>query len=215
MRTSIVAVAVAAVLGLATSVSAATIQIELGGVNLGYDGSSLFDADPGLADPDPLTTVNFLVDGAPAGPVLVADIALDVFIPDVSGIGVLGDTVTSAAGGIFDLLLPGGDLLEIDLAEALITYSPIGGLVQFLFGGAVGTIASQSLPFGLALGDSVSISFSTQVDAGTLSDDGQVLTGFTSSGTGEIRGVAVPEVAALWMLVPALGALALGRRTRA
>jgi hypothetical protein len=55
-------------------------------------------------------------------------------------------------------------------------------------------VLAQSLPFGLAIGDPVQISFST----GNLSNatsSGGYLTGFHSSGTGEVSGkVSEPTI---------------------
>lgn len=194
------AAVVAALLVLTSATFAGTIlEIQLGGVDIGYDGTDIVDADPGNADPDPLTTVTFVVDGSLVGSVLIADISLDMLLPSVLDIDKSGDTVLSASGGIFNLGLPGGDYLDLNLGEATITYVDIANTVQFAFGGSVAAIDGQSLPFGLTIGDPVSISFSTQVNPGSLSSGEVNVEGFTSSGTGEIRGL-VPEPTSLALL---------------
>lgn len=188
---------------LSSTMSAGTmLEIQLGGIDIGYDGTNVFDSDPGSTDPDPLDTVTFTVGGSVVGSVLTADIALDVFIPDVLDIAATGDTVVSSPGGIFDLTLPGGDFLALDLDEATVVYVDISGIVQFAFGGSIAGIAGQSLPFGLTIGEPVSVSFSTQINPGSLVTSGGMVDEFTAAGTGEIRGM-VPEPSSLALLAMA------------
>ncbi|REK18340.1 MAG: PEP-CTERM sorting domain-containing protein [Planctomycetota bacterium] len=186
----------------APSAQATLLEIELGGVNIGFDGDDIFD--DGAFDPDTLNSVAFLVDGSMVGSVLTTDITLDLFIPDVPAIADTGAIVVSAPGGFFNLGLPGADFLDLDLGAATVTYIDLT-TVQFSFGGSVAAIAGQSLPFGLVIGEPVSVSFSTQILPGTLVTAGGFVEEFSASGTGEIRGV--PEPASI--VLAAAGAFAL------
>ena len=62
-RYAVAVVAVVVVLS-STTFAAPVLEIQLGGMDIAYDGTNIFDADPGNADPDPLTTVTFQVDGS-------------------------------------------------------------------------------------------------------------------------------------------------------
>lgn len=218
-----VACALVASLLAAAPAQAATIQISFTGMNLVYDGSSLYDAgsttggDGDPADADPLVSVDFSVDGSPVGS-LSSDISLDVFIPDVTGIPAAANAVdvqtTPGNPGYFDLLIGtsplAAQLLLVDLEEVTISYIDVMNLVQFTFGASVGSIFDENLPFGLAMGNPVTVSFSAQVVAGTKTDNGTDITGFNAQGTGEFQGLQVPEPSTcLWAL---FGLIAVGRR---
>ena len=197
---------------LTTTANASTLQIQYTGVDLRYDGGSeiLHDnGDPALAGgtdtskADDLLNMDFLVDGSGVGS-LGSDIYLDLEIPEVTGLPLAGGSVITdgSPSGVLELLMPGVGL-SLSLGAAEVSYLPaLGGTINFVFGGAVASIDGQSLPFGLIIGDPVSVSFSTQVVAGTLTHDGTYVTGFDSRGTGEVQGVAVPE--------PTTATLALG-----
>ena len=80
-----------------------------------------------------------------------------------------------------------------------------------MFAGSVALIDSQDLPFGLEIGAPVTVTLSTQTTSVTTG--GGFITSFTASGTGEIRGVIVPEPSTL--ILAAIGLLAhLLRRRR-
>lgn len=211
---------------LAAPLSAATIEIQFTGMNLTYDGSAIYDDGStagGLADPadaDPLATVDFFIDGVPAGSLSNA-ISLDVFIPNVTGISSAANTVynqtTVGNPGFFDLLIGtsplAAEFLTIDLEEVNITYIDVLNIVQFTFGAAVSDVFAQNLPFGLQIGDPVSVSFSSQLTPGTKTDDGSVITGFDATGTGEIRGTLIPEPATCLLAAFGLiGCLAVRRK---
>jgi hypothetical protein len=155
---------------------AATIEIGLTGMNLVYDGSAIYDAGStagGLADPtdaDPLISADFTLDGTLVGS-LSSDVSLDVFIPDVTGISAAANTVdvqtTPGNPGFFDLLIGTSPLasqfLLIDLEDVSFTYLDVQNIVQFTFGAAVSDVFAQNLPFGLVIGDPITVSFSAQV----------------------------------------------------
>jgi hypothetical protein len=210
--------AIALIAGSAVSL-AATIDIQFTGAELVYDGTNIFDAGGsagGNADPaeaDGLTAAVFSVDGVEVG-TLVSDIALDVFIPGVSGISSLPNTVYSMPNsgnpGFFDLLIgagsPAPQYLQVDLSTVNITYIDVANIVQFTFGAAVSNTFAQNLPFGLAFDEPISVSFSAPIVAGTKTDNGLVITGFEAAGSGEFRGPAVPEPTAICLAL--IGGLA-------
>lgn len=184
----------------ATPATAGLIEIQLNGVHIAYDDTdTIFDADPGGGDPDPLVAVNFIDDGVLVG-TLTSDISLDLSIPEVTDIPVTGGTVTSDPGGFFDLDFGPSGSLSLSLDAASITYVDVPGIVQFTFGGAAASIDDQDLPFGLIIGEPITVSFSTPVVPGTLTDDSTFVTGFEASGTGEVRGPFVPEPGSLGLV---------------
>lgn len=194
-------------LTLATLAPAATITIQFSGMNLLYDGSSIYDAGSMLggnlnpAEADPLTAAVFYVDGSPVGELTQLNgdsLALDAFIPDVTGIPVgpgVYNQVTPGNPGFFDLLFGSPvatEYLQLDLADVLVTY--VDALtVQFTFGASVASIAGANLPFGLLIGDPVDVSFSALIAPGSVTNNGTFITGFTAAGTGEVSGPQVPE----------------------
>lgn len=198
----IIAVCLSATL---TSGVSAAVMIQLGGINIGYDGSRIVDA--GEQNPDLLTNATFIVDNATAG-VDSTEVTFDLNIPGVFNLPVGGGYVNSAANGSLHLDLGGGEHLSLTLASAVVSYMPLTSSIQFVFGGASSVIAGQQLPYDLFLIDPVSVSFSTQIVPGSISQSGGYVTGFAAAGTGEIQGI--PEPATLSFL--ALGWLALRRK---
>ena len=206
----------------APAANASTLQIQFTGVDLRYDGDTDIihdNGDPALAGgtdtskADDLVNMDFLVDGSSVGN-LSSDIYLDLEIPEVTDLPIGGGSITTdgSPAGVMELLMPGVGL-TLSLGEAEIGFLPaLGGSINFVFGGAVATIDAQALPFGLEIGDPVSVSFSTQVVAGTLTHDDTYVTGFDSRGTGEVQGTAIPEPATLSLAGLALGLVTLRRR---
>jgi hypothetical protein len=208
---------VAALAFLPVAASATTIQIQFSGLDLVYNGSSIYDATSsvgGTGNPavsDSLITMAFLKDGVLQG-ILTSNIYADVAINGVSSIPVTGGTVYSTGGGIFDLLTStAGWGLALDVANGFqVNYN--GTSVNFLGSGLASNIPAQSLPFGLAIGDPVQISFSTG-NLTNVSSNGVYLTGFHSSGTGEVAGT-VPEPGTLLLLGTGLVGIASFARRR-
>ena len=205
-RYSLLIVASAIVIGQAPIATAAVYQIQLGGVDLSYDGTNVVDG--GIVDPDPLTNATFLYDNVLLG-AYTTGVTLDLFVPDVFNIPVGGGQVLSAPQGTLYLDLSGGEFLSLTLEEAIISYIPLSSTVHFVFAGSAGSIDGQQLPFGISLIDPVSVSFSTQLMQ-SVSHDGTYINAFVSSGTGEIQ--AIPEPATLGLL--ALGSMGLLKRKR-
>ena len=185
------------------SASAALLEIEFTGLNLAYDGTDIYDAGGAAeGDSDELTTMTFELDGALLG-TLTTDIGIDALIPDVTIPAGGGSTTSTGSGGFFDLLTSAAGIgLALDIESFDIFYT---GFDIAIFGNGFATEVAQDLPLGPGIipGSEVSISFSTQVDV--LTDDGSVVTSFESSGTGEVRGAAIPEPGTL--LLSLLGSL--------
>lgn len=216
--------AAAAITLAAVSTADAGVSIEFTGMNLVYDGSSIYDAGSasgGLADPadaDPLVSVDFFDNGAFVGS-LSSDISIDLFIPDITGIPAapnsVYNTTTPGNPGFIDLLVGtsplASEFLLVDLGSVSVTYVDISGQVQFVFGGAISTAIAQNLPFGLVADEPVSISFSTQLAPGTVTSQNGFLTGFEAFGTGEYQSIPTPSTA---LLIGASGIAFTGRRRR-
>jgi hypothetical protein len=214
-------------LALISTASAATIQIQFTGMDLEYDGSSIFDTgssntsgvlDP--ADADPLVSVDFLVDGSSVG-TLSSDISLDVYIPDVTGIsdapGVHVVSTPGTTAGFVDLLIGTSPVaaqrIALDLDSVDIVYNDILNLVQFTFGAALASIDDQDLPFGLIAGEPVTVSFSAQIVPGSETTLLGFVNGFLAGGTGEIQAPAIPEpTTAILVAMGVLAIAAAGRR---
>jgi hypothetical protein len=207
-------------LALAALPAQAAFMIEYTGMNLVYDGSAIYDAGStsgGVGDPadaDSLQSVDFFEDGVHIGS-LDADVWLDVYIPDVSGLvaGVnsVSNITTPGNPGFFDLLIGtsplASEFLIVDLDSVTIVYSDIAGFAHLVFGGAVADTYAQNLPFGVDLTGPVTLSFSMQLQNVTTA--GGFLTGFNSFGTGEFTAVPAPGAA---LLLAGLAAPALRRR---
>ena len=191
---------------MVSSASAAVIQIQLGGIDLSYNGTNIVDTGT-IQNPDPLTNATFIVNKVPVG-VDDTGVTLDLYIPKVFNIPVVGGTVSSDIDGSLYLNLGDGKFLSLKLDSVAVTYIPLASTVYFVFAGSSASIAGQQLPYSLSLDDPVSVSFSTQVSQ--LSTAGVYVSSFVSAGTGEIQGV--PEPATLSML--ALGGLAMLKRKR-
>lgn len=206
----------AALLGCAlvsTQAVAATMQIEITGVNLTYsdpDGGgagagSLLDAG---APADSLTAMLVSDDNGPVGAVTSPpdSITLDLSVLDIPNIAVPGPnastSVTAPAGGSLLLSLNSATTLALDLDTVEVVYSRIS-VGQFdirvLFAGSVGSIASQDLPFGIEIADPVTVSFNLQ---GASTESGGFLTGFTGAGTGVLTApmAVIPEPATVAVL---------------
>ena len=204
---ALLAAVLVVLLGLSGTASAAMIQIQLGGIDIRYDGTNIVDT--GSENPDPLTNATFLVDNAPVG-VDNTGVTLDVFIPGVFNIPITGGQVTSATNGRLDLDLGETEFLSLTLDLASVTYISLTSTIQFVFAGAAATIDDQQLPYGLSLADPVTISFSTQITGPVGESVDHYVTNFVAAGTGEIQ--AIPEPATMGLL--GLGAVALIRRRR-
>lgn len=226
LHTSVLLCAVIALTVTVGGASAATIQIQLSGVNTSYDGTAIYDGGANAggnlnpAQADPLTTVTFLDDSDNVIALFTTDISLDLFIPDVSNIPDAPNTNyevnTPGNPGFFDLLFGTSPLatnyLALDLSEVNVRYFDIQNQFQFSFGAAVADIGGQDLPLNLVVGDPVTVSFSAQVTSRTTG--GGFITSFRAGGTGEIRATLIPEPTSVALLTFGLLAGMLGLRRR-
>jgi hypothetical protein len=180
---------------------ASVLQIQYTGVDLTYDGAALYDTTSILggggvaAFATPLTSEVYLIDGVPVGGFL-SGIFLDVFL----GLGPIAapapfTSVTVSGFGISDLLTPPASTwgLAVDVLMD-VTITNVGGTL-FMTAVGEGSIFAQALPgfVPFALSNPISVSFSTQIVAGTYTTAGGFITGFRARGTGEHSGTLVPE----------------------
>jgi hypothetical protein len=201
---------------------AAVLQIGYTGVDLTYDGSSLFDTESiigGGGDPaeaQPLLTMTFDIQGS--GPpalltLLAPDIWHDLFL-DLGPIPApaVGTSVTVIGSGINDLLMVAAGIpvgipqwgLAVDVTME-VTVTNLGAAGIFVTAVGAGTIFFQDLPDGIPDFDPLSlieVSFSTQVVDGTYTEAGGFITGFETTGTGEHSGntQVIPEPASCVLL---------------
>jgi hypothetical protein len=199
---------------LPTAASAESLMIQYTGLDISYDGSAITDA----GNPDALSSVVFKVGASVVPPVLTSGIAIDLSIPGVTGLPVTGSIAptVSAAGGTLNLTMPAGDFVSLKLGAADIYFTKIDvGLYKLYFALAASAaeLLGQALPIDGELGGDISVSFSTQVDVGTLTSSGGIVTGFVASGTGEIQGALVPEATTMALVLSGLLAC-LARRRR-
>lgn len=206
MRRMSVMVGVVALLALTWGVSAEakTLTIQFTGLDLKFDGDSIFDTksdfggngDP--ADADALASMDFFIDGALIGS-LSSNIWADVALFGVGHIPVGGGSAQIQGGG-FDLITRNqiqGFGLGLNVNSMTLSYT--GGLLALSGVSSSVEVFKQNLPFNLLVGEPVQVLFIL----GTLSNvtnNGQWLTGFTGSGTGTVSGTALPEPATLLLL---------------
>ncbi|MEQ8848489.1 PEP-CTERM sorting domain-containing protein [Botrimarina sp.] len=195
-----------AVMCFAGSAQAELIQIGFTGLDLSYDGATLRDVS---ANGDVLSSVSIEENGvAVAGSPFGAGISMDLEIPGLTLEDVMVDEAVSAAGGSLLLNLPGGDFLNLSLAEVQVTYINTGFL-KATFGGTVADVVSQQLPTTMPIGSPVEVTFSANISTTTASNG--FIDSFLARGSGEISGEAIPEPASL-ALVALAGVAAAARR---
>ncbi len=211
----------------ASSAQASTLEIQISGLDLQYDGTNIFDAGvhntTGSGDPaesDPLSLLEFYIDGNLVGS-QNTNVFADIYIKDVLNIPVGGGGVVSAGNGDafgIDLLTenqtPGWGLaLDIDTMQFFYT----GAEISITVAGLASSLFAQDLPFGLAFDPNEQITIVlSSANLNNVTSAGGFLTGFDAAGTGNIAGVLVPEPSS--MVLAAFGAAALffgyRRRTR-
>jgi hypothetical protein len=196
---------------LAVPVQAATLEIQITGLDFVYDGNNIFDAgvqnttrsgDP--ADGNALLSMEFLVDGALVG-TLDSDIWADIYLADIGPISDTGPTfvVSSGNGNAFgvDLLttnaVPGWGL-ALNVDEVQFLYS--GNEIAISVSGLATGIFDQSLPFGLAFDEFQNVTFVLSSANLTVATGGGLVTSIAASGTGNAKGILVPEPSSLVLM---------------
>jgi PEP-CTERM motif len=190
-------------IGIVTSqtlVVAGTLEVQFTGLNLDYDGTSIFDSGVhntvrlgSPAQSDPLTSMSFYLDGNQVGSVLTSNIFSDIYLANILNIPAAGGVVTSGGNGDafgIDLLsqniTPGWGLaLNLDSMQLFYT----GSRIAISVSGVASSLFAQSLPFGLEYDTSKPITIVvSSANLTNVTSAGGFLTGFNAAGTGNVAG---------------------------
>lgn len=183
----------------APQASADTMEIFFSGINIEYDGTDIFDADPDGDTTDPVSA-SVSVNGSPVLPMITGARA-DLFIDNIA---LQTDTTVSPVGAnsYFELSFPDGadgdsdrDFLRLDLVDLTVTYID-GAAKDFVFSASVSNAfsVSDSLPLDAIalLTTPITLSFSAQTSSVAMGP-GNAVASFLASGTGEIRADFDPD----------------------
>jgi hypothetical protein len=206
--------------------NAALLQIHFTGLDLVYDGKDIHDSGGKgggeliPTDSDPLDFVNFKDESGKSFGKFFNEIYADLLIWNVLEIPVNGGTVYSKQStengnyGLFDLF--GKDWrLQLNLDSPFEVNYDATGLLTLKGSATTKDIYDQLLPFGLTVGTPITLSFSvSMLGKVTKDNNGNFLTNFTASGTGEVVAPTVPEPSVLLLMGSGLVALGFARRIR-
>lgn len=226
-RSFLFAAAIAAlILAISPVAQAATLEIQITGLDIFYDGNNVFDngvhntvRSGNPADADALASIQFFLDNTLVH-TISSDVYADLYIANLgampAGGGVLNSTGNGDTFGI-DLLTsannPGWGLaLNVDQMTMFYTGSKIAISVS----GLATSIPVQLLPPGLSFDPNQPLTIvMSSANLSGVTTAGGFVTGMHAAGTGNVAGVLVPEPGSMALLVIGfLGATLLGWRHR-
>jgi hypothetical protein len=204
--------------------SATTLQISLNGVNGTYDptvpnlcdSTSCTSGNNVFAQGDPLDAVTYsLIPGGLVGIQTGADVIGVDFTLNLGAKLTNGDVV-AITSGVFDLFQGGAWGLALDISGGTVTATD-NGVAIIALGSLVGSIFSQNLPFGLMIGEPITVGFNLNyvLPTGVGFGSGEELPGFSAQGTADINGEAVPEPGTYALMGAGLLGLAFLKRKKA
>ncbi len=221
----------AVVVGVTNSAAlATTLEIQFLGLDLYYDGNSIFDAGSSntsrTGNPiyaDPLTSVQFFLDGTLVH-TLSSDVFADIYITDLGAMPAAGGLLASSGNGNsfgIDLLTSNNDPgwgLALNIDSMQMFYS--GSNIAISVSGLATSIPVQLLPNGYEFDANqpltivMSSANLTGITTGVV-DEVNVVTSMHAAGTGNIAGILVPEPGSMALLsIGFIGAVLLGWRHR-
>lgn len=215
LETATAAVCASAIL-LAASAGATSIVIQFTGVNLQLENDTL-----STGGEDEIFSADVFRDGALVGSLDSSDeaLAVDLLLSPVSSLMLpgMGETSTADAGtGTFNMAFGAQGDLSVDVSQASVALTVVDSdstTLDFVFVAGAGAAVSGEIPFvGSVAPDSpITLTISTQgMDA--VRESSGVVTGFETSGTGEISIIPEPATAAL-LLIGLAGLAGVRRRT--
>lgn len=199
-----VATTAALALLLAPAAWAISFEVQFTGIDLQLEDDTL-----STGGEDEIFSADFFQDGALVGSLDSSDeaLAVDLLLAPVSSLMLpgMGETSTADAGtGTFDMLFGSQGDLSVDVGQATVALTVVDSgmaTLDFVFVAGAGSAVSGELPFlgPIAPDSPITLTVSTQgMDA--VRESSGVVTGFETSGTGEISIIPEPGTAGLLLI---------------